>query len=139
MLISSLPFEADGVLPAYYTRQLIEQYFDISKGSSRLTPLRVHSEEALYGHLLLSMIAATMNVYIQNKTNQIYVDKEETFMTLRNQKCTMYKSKITNTEPQKKASEFYNAFDIKCPLYVEQIDDHLVPRYHLHKTGKTEV
>ena len=37
---------------------MIEQYFDIGKSSSRLTPLRVHSEEALYGHLILSMIGS---------------------------------------------------------------------------------
>lgn len=133
MLVSSLPFEEDGILPAYYTRQLIEQYFDIGKGSSKLTPLRVHSEEALYGHLILSMIAATVNVYIQNKTNCIYDNREEIFMTLRNQKCIVYKSKITNTEPQKKAAEFYKKFGIECPLYIEQSDERLTPRYHLPK------
>ena len=139
MIVSSLPFEEDGILPAYYTRQLIEQYFDISKGSSKLTPLRVHSEEALYGHLILSMIAATINVHIQNKTNCIYNDKEEIFMTLRNQKCTVYKSKITNTEPQKKANAFYKVFDIRCPLYIEQSGDQLISRYHLAKAARSEL
>lgn len=119
MIVSSLHFEEEGVLPAYYTRQLIEQYFDISKGSSKLTPLRIHSEEALYGHLMLSMIAATINVHIQNKTNIIYDDKEDIFMTLRNQKCIVYKSKTTNAEPQKRANEFYKTFGINCPLYIE--------------------
>ena len=139
MIVSSLPFETDGILPAYYMRQLIEQYFDISKGSSKLTPLRVHSEEALYGHLILSMIAATVNVYIQNVTNRIYDDREEIFMTLRNQKCTVYKAKITNTEPQKNANEFYKTFGIKCPLYIEQSNGKLIPRYHLPKPGRTEL
>lgn len=138
MIISSLPFEEDGILPAYYTRQLIEQYFDISKGSSRLTPLRVHSEEALYGHLILSMIAATINVYIQNRTNRIYDNKDEIFMTLRNQKCTVYKSKISNVEPQKAANDLYKSFDIHCPLYIEQTDNQLIPRYHLVKTVREE-
>lgn len=139
MIISSLPFEEEGILPAYYTRQLIEQYFDIGKGSSKLTPLRVHSEKALYGHLMLSMIAATINVHIQNKTNCIYDDREEIFMTLRNQKCTVYKSKIANAEPQKKANEFYKAFNISCPLYIEQSGDQLIPRYHLAKAAQTEL
>ena len=139
MIISSLPFEEEGILPAYYTRQLIEQYFDIGKGSSKLTPLRVHSEEALYGHLMLSMIAATINVHIQNKTNCIYDDREEIFMTLKNQKCTVYKSKIVNAEPQKKANEFYKAFNISCPLYIEQSGDQLIPQYHLAKAAQTEL
>ena len=139
MIISSLPFEEEGILPAYYTRQLIEQYFDIGKGSSKLTPLRVHSEEALYGHLMLSMIAATINVHIQNKTNCIYDDREEIFTTLMNQKCTVYKSKIANAEPQKKVNEFYKAFNISCPLYIEQSGDQLIPRYHLAKAAQTEL
>lgn len=139
MIVSSLPFEEDGILPAYYTRQLIEQYFDISKGSSKLTPLRVNSEETLYGHLILSMIAATINVHIQNRTNSIYNNKEEIFMTLKNQKCTVYKSKITNAEPQKKANEFYKVFGVKCPLYIEQTNGQLIPVYHLEKPAQTEL
>ena len=139
MIVSSLPFETNGILPAYYTRQLVEQYFDISKGSSKLTPLRIHSEEALYGHLILSMIAATMNVYIQNKTNKIYDDREEIFMTLRNQKCTVRSSKISNTEPQAKANEFYKEFGITCPLYIEQSDGLLIPHYNLPKPARQEV
>lgn len=133
MLVSSLPFETDGILPAYYSRQMIEQYFDISKGSAKLTPLRVHSEEALYGHLILSMVAATMNVYIQNKTNCIYSNRDEIFMTLRNQKCMLFKSRLTTTEPQAAANKFYRTFGIECPLYLEQSKDGLVPYYHLSK------
>ena len=60
-------------------------------------------------------------------------------MTLRNQKCTVYKSKITNAEPQKKANEFYKAFDIKCPLYIEQSSGQLIPVYHLEKPEQTEL
>ena len=139
MIVASLPFQEDGILPAYYARQMVEQYFDIGKGSSRLTPLRVHSEEAMYGHLLLSMVAATINVFIQNKTNSIYDDREEIFMSLRNQKCVLYKNKISSTEPQAKANEFYNAFDIQCPLYLDQTESGLVPQYRLSKTGTQNV
>ncbi len=139
IIVSTLAFEAEDILPAYYTRQLIEQYFDVSKGSSNLTPLRIHSEEALRGHLVLSMIAATINVYIQNKMNTVYDNREEIFMTLRNQKCTLHGSKITTTEPQKQANEFYSRFDIKCPLYFERIGDTVKPKYHLPKINKDEV
>lgn len=63
VLLTFLCYTTEDILPAYYTRQLVEQYFDIGKGISKLTPLRIHSEEALRGHLLLSMIASTINVY----------------------------------------------------------------------------
>ena len=85
------------------------------------------------------MIAATVIVHIQNKTNCIYDDKEEIFMTLRNQKCMVYKSKITNTEPQKRANEFYKAFGINCPLYIEQSCDQLIPQYHLAKVTPNDL
>ena len=101
--------------------------------------MRAHSEEALYGHLILFMIAATINVHIQNSTNCIYNNKEEIFMTLSNQKCTVYKSKITNAGPQKKANEFYKVFGIKCPLYIEQSNSQLTPVYHLEKPAQTEL
>ena len=72
------------MIPVYYTRQLVEQYFDLSKESSKLTPLRVHSEEAVRGHLLLSMIAATINGHIQKKTKLKATNQEGIFMGFRN-------------------------------------------------------
>lgn len=133
MLAFTLPFETDGILPAYYTRQLIEQYFDIGKGSSKLIPLRVHSEEALYGHLILSMIAATINVYIQNAMKTSYDNREAVFMTLRNQKCMIQKNTITTYEPQSAANKYYETFGISCPTYVERTSAGLVPKYHVMK------
>ena len=79
------------------------------------------------------------NLYIQNKTNKIYDDREEIFMSLRNQKCVLYKNKITTTEPQAKANEFYNTFKIQCPLYLDQTESGLIPRYSLSKTKVQDV
>ncbi len=131
ILISNLPFPIEGVLPAYYTRQLVEQYFDLSKGSSKLTPLRVHSEEAVRGHLLLSMIAATINVHIQKKTKLKATNQDGIFMRLRNQKCLVYKTVTSVGEPQKRANDIYNAFNISCPLSYTKRDSDWVPKYHL--------
>lgn len=49
VIISSLPHEAEEILMVYYTRQLVERYFDVSKGISRLIPLRVHTEQRISG------------------------------------------------------------------------------------------
>lgn len=139
MLVATLPYSCEGILPAYYTRQLVEQYFDIGKGISNLTPLRVHSEESLTGHLMMSTIAATINVMIQRKTKDMSDNREELFMSLRNQKCIAYKTKVTTTEAQKKANEYYSAFDIKCPIYLDRDDNSLTPRYHLPKVKREEM
>jgi transposase len=77
IIISTLPFKDEEILPAYYVRQLAEQYFDIGKGISRMIPLRVHSEESVKGHLMLSHMAATVNVYIQKKMKKYYENRED--------------------------------------------------------------
>lgn len=138
VIVSSLCYTEEDILPAYYMRQLVEQYFDIDKGISNLTPLRVHSEDALRGHLLLSMIASTINVYIQKQTKKLATDREELFMSLRNQKCIVYKSKILTGEAQKKANDLYAGFDIKCPISIDRSGATLKYQYHLHRINTEE-
>lgn len=133
VLISSLPFATDGILPAYYLRQIVEQYFDLSKGSSKLIPLRVHSEDILRGHLLLSMIAATINVYIQRKTHNNALSQNGLFTGLRNQKCLVYKTVSTVCEAQKKANDMYKAFDMDFPISYTKRNEKWVPKYHLDR------
>lgn len=111
----------------YYIRQTIEQYFDISKGTSKLTPLGIHSEQALYGHLELSMIAATMNIRIMNTIKQYHDTRDKLFMSLGNQKCLVYRTQVNTCEPQAMANEFYSKFKIRCPLYLRRTDAGLTP------------
>lgn len=138
VIICSLPYQAEEILPTYYIRQTIEQYFDIGKSSSRLIPLRVHSEEALYGHLILSMIAATINVYIQKKTDKKTYDRDEIFMGLRNQKCAAYKTRIATAEPVRTANEYYKTFGIKCPIGLARESGKLIPQYQLSEINKED-
>ncbi len=140
ILISSLPFRDDEVLTAYYTRQLVEQYFDVGKGISKLTPLRVWTEEAVYGHLMLSMIAATINLYMMNATKQFYADREDMYMSLRNQKCIVYSSRVNTNEAQAIANEYYDKLKIKCPLYIDKSKPNLlIPHYNLDDFVPDEV
>lgn len=133
VIVSSRKHETSQILPLYYIRQTIEQYFDLSKGSSKLTPLRVHSEQALYGHLILSMIAATINIRIMNTLKQYHDNRENLFMSLSNQKCLVYRTQINTCEPQSTANLFYKRFKIKCPLYLKRIGDVLKPQYDISK------
>lgn len=139
VIVSSLPYQTDEILPVYYIRQAIEQYFDISKGSSKLTPLRIHSEQALYGHLILSMIAATTNIRVMNTIKQYHDNRDSLFMSLNNQKCLAYRTQINTCEPQAMANEFYKKFKIKCPLYLKRTSTGLTPQYELPKHGGYQV
>ena len=139
VIVSSQKHEAFEILPLYYIRQTIEQYFDLSKGSAKLTPLRIHSEQALYGHLILSMIAATINIRIMNTIKQYHDSREELFMSLGNQKCLVYRTQVNTCEPQSAANLFYKKFGIKCPLYLKRIGDALHPQYDLSKSASQQV
>lgn len=139
VIISSLPFESEGILPAYYVRQLAEQYFDIGKGISRMTPLRVHSEESVRGHLMLSQIAATINVYIQSKMKKYYENREDILMSLRNQKCEVFGTKIVTREGIRSANEYYSRFKIECPAFILRKDGKLIPRYTMADAFNCEV
>ena len=130
-IISALPFKNDEMLPAYYVRQLAEQYFDIGKGISRMIPLRVHSEESVKGHLMLSQMAATINVYIQQKMKKYYDNREDILMSLRNQKCEVYDTKIVTREGVRTANEYYKTFDIDCPKFIQRKNGQLVPKYDI--------
>lgn len=129
IIISSLPYQADDILAVYYTRQLVEQYFDVSKGISRLTPLRVHKEQRVLGHMLLSQVAATINLYIQKKMRSSFEDGEEMFMGLRNQKCVVYTSRIVTSEGQSAATQYYKKFNIKYPTSFDVSGNKLKPNY----------
>ena len=127
ILISSLPFDADDILEVYYIRQQVEQYFDVSKGISRLTPLRVHSEQRVLGHLLLCQIAATINLAIQKEMKQYFDHREAMFMALRNQKCEVFTKRIITYEGQSNANQYYKKLKIDCPIsFVQQKEKWIV-------------
>lgn len=57
------------ILPEYYVRQDIEQYFDYGKNYARFLPVRHHNEKTLAGHMLLAFIATFIVVMIKNRLN----------------------------------------------------------------------
>ena len=116
VLISTRKIEAKNILPLYYTRQSVEQFFDVEKGSAKLTPIRVHSAEAMYGHLLLSMISATLFVYIQWSKKTVYDSCQDLFSRLKNHHCELYKTAIVVDTPDAEANEIYNAFNLNPPI-----------------------
>ena len=123
ILISSIAYDAEEILEVYYIRQQVEQYFDISKGISRLTPLRVHTEQWVLGHLLLCQIAATINLAIQKRMNQYFENREGMFMALRNQKCEVFAERIVTYEGQSDANQFYKKLRIDYPISFKRQKD----------------
>ncbi len=62
MLITSKEVTINEIVPLYYTRQMSEQIFGISKNDLNLLLLRIHSEKNFRGFIFL--IFLTLIVYL---------------------------------------------------------------------------
>jgi transposase len=55
----------DQVLPLHYTRQQIQQVFDISKNYADILPIRGYSEQTFHGHLFILFVATIIRHQLQ--------------------------------------------------------------------------
>jgi hypothetical protein len=115
MLVSSRPIDKEKVLGTYYTRQQIEQVFDICKNYTNMLPLRVQTEQTLRGHLMLSFIAAVIVKMLQKKIKGTSYSPIDVFTILRNHKCKVFDDCLLTQESVKKANEIYKLMDLKVP------------------------
>jgi hypothetical protein len=120
ILVSSRRIAKDKILPIYYTRQQIEQVFDLGKNYADLIPLRVQNEDTFRGHLLLTFIATVILKKIQDKLKKSAYNPISLFMNMRNQKCKVYDNQIVTQEAFKKANDCYKLFRIQCPVEIKK-------------------
>ena len=59
------------VLPEYYVRQNVEQYFDFGKNYARFIPVRQQTMETLAGHMLLAFIATFVVILVKNRLSVV--------------------------------------------------------------------
>ena len=114
-LLSSQLLDTNEVLPLYYMRQAIEQVFDISKNYAELLPLRVHSEQALRGHLLISFIATVLLVYTNQQLEGSANNFTSAFLKLRNLKCKVFDSVTVVAEPTKQMKDIIKHLKLSLP------------------------
>lgn len=118
VLASTADIAAPDVLDAYYARQRIEQVFDVGKNYASLLPLRVHSEETLRGHLLLTFCATALLCRLQSRMPAKATPMPQALAAARNQKCKVYGSKVITCEPTSSANELYRAIGAVCPVEI---------------------
>ena len=118
ILLSTRKIARDKILPTYYSRQQIEQIFDIGKNYADMTPLRVQEEETFRGHLLLTFIASVIVKRIQDRLKKTIYNPNSMMLNLRNQKCKVYDHEVIVQEAYKKANDCYKLFKIKCPITI---------------------
>ena len=118
VLVSSRRIAPKNVLPFYYTRQQIEQVFDIGKNYADMLPLRVRTEETLRGHLLLTFIATVVVKFLQNELLKTAITPKSLLLNMRNQKCKVFGETVIPQEANKNAAECYRLLGIKCPAAI---------------------
>ena len=80
-IVSTRDLPPEQVLPEYYIRQGIEQFFDFAKNFGRFLPVRCHNMETLSGHMLLGFTVTFVVCLIEYRLNLVdsrYVVVRET-------------------------------------------------------------
>ena len=125
MLLSSEDMDTGEILPLYYTRQQVEQVFDIGKNYADLIPLRVQNEDTFRGHLMLTFMANAILQMLQRDIISKRKKKDKTnpegaLMNLRNQKCKVYAHNIVPQERVKNVNDIYKLLEIDCPTMIDR-------------------
>ena len=180
-IVSTRDLAPDDVLPEYYIRQGIEQYFDFGKNYAKFLPVREHSMETISGHLLLSFIATFLITTIRNRLNildtryvgvpakivekltgneevmkviddhgmKYYVQQDpllsvlkespaSLFFELRGQKADVFQNELIPSIPVRQAVDYYAAFNLESPFYVQREGLELKPVYKNQKKKLTK-
>ena len=66
-IVTTRDIEPNEVLPEYYIRQNVEQYFDFGKNYAKFLPVRQHNMLTLSGHMLIAFIASFITILIKNR------------------------------------------------------------------------
>jgi hypothetical protein len=123
-LISSEKIELEELLPLYYTRQAIEQVFDLNKNNVNLLPLRSHGENTFRGHLMLTFLASLLYILLNKcfKSSK-KLTAESALIEMRNLKCKVFDDCLTIKEITKNMREISDISGIiipeKIPLPLE--------------------
>lgn len=116
ILISSESVEISDILPLYYTRQAIEQVFDIYKNNADLLPLRIHGEDIFRGYMMLSFLSTICYMLVNQLLDGIKFCADGAFRTLCNLKCKVFDDFILIKEPTKKQNDITAHLNIELPL-----------------------
>jgi hypothetical protein len=128
MLVSSENIPIDEVLPLYYTRQQIEQVFDVGKNGADLLPIRIQTEETFRGHLMLTFLATVVlqklqRDIIKKSRKKDKINPEGATIVLRNQKCKVFDEVIVPQEAIKSVNDVYRLFGIHCPAMIAKCSE----------------
>lgn len=107
MLVSSRRIATKDLLPLYYSREDIEQVFDIAKGYAKALPLCVQTAETFRGHLLMVFCSTVVLRKLQLELRDSSYHLDDFLCIMRNQKAKVFEDAVIPMESTKKQNDLY--------------------------------
>jgi transposase len=120
ILVSSDDYDIKEILPLYYTRQAIEQVFDVSKNFADILPLRGHSEETIKGRILIAFIVTIIYCTISNKLRDTKICTNSAIYSMHNLHIKIYESTSLLEILTKKQKDIFQYLALDCPFSEEK-------------------
>jgi hypothetical protein len=118
VIVSSIDIDINEILSYYYSRQAIEQVFDVCKNNINLLPIRCHNAETTRGHLFVSFITSVFYLLINAKFKATKHSATNAFSTLH----YLLSKKIDNNfyidELNRKMKEVLSILKISIPTVI---------------------
>jgi hypothetical protein len=130
ILLSSVNYNTDEILPLYYSRQAIEQVFDFAKSYGGTLPLRGHSEETIRGILLISFIATAVYSCLSHSLAESRYSPHSALLYMHNASIKIYESVTLLEELTKQHKEIFSHLKLECP-FSELESGNLLQKYPL--------
>jgi transposase len=119
IIVSSDDYDIKDILQLYYTRQTIEQVFDVSKNFADILPLRGYSAEIIMGRLLIAFIVTIVYSIISHRLSDSEICVDKAIYYMHNLGINIYK-KISLLEIiTKEQKEIFDLLSLDCPFAQE--------------------
>ena len=118
-IVTTRDLPADEVLPEYYIRQAIEQFFDFAKNFGCFLPVRCQSMETLSGHMLLAFAVTFIVCLIEYRLNHVNTHYLVVRKAMQDAAITLLDGSATFIETEDGTEELTIEQDILMDIYRE--------------------
>jgi transposase len=118
IIVSTIDLKNSEVLPCYYSRQSVEQFFDYLQNDIDLLPLRTHSEKTFSGHIMISFISTIIYYSIDKKLKAKGISLSTYLHSIKLLIGRIYKNTIIPAVPTKRINDVLKALKITLPTRI---------------------
>jgi hypothetical protein len=113
IIISTIDLSINDVIPCYYTRQSVEQFFDLLNNDIDLLSLHTYNGKTFSGHLIICFIATIIYFSIDKELKKKGISFNSALKSLKFLHGRIYNDKILPSIPTKEINDIFKALKIK--------------------------